>query len=120
MVNGINWDLKTSNASTYQYIQSLIKIRRTHPAFRMQTATLIANHLVFQNHLPEGIIAYTLNGAAVGDSWKKIWVGFNGSERAQTVELPAGNWKIASINNLSYLKAKQLLIDGSSAVILYQ
>jgi len=86
----------------------------------MQTAAQIAKHLVFQNHLPEGIIAYTLNGAAVGDSWKKIWVGFNGSERAQTIQLPAGNWKIASKNNQTSLQGNQLKIDGSSAIILYQ
>jgi pullulanase len=120
LINGINWDLKSSNAATYQYIQSLIKIRRAHPSFRMRTADQIAKHLVFQNHLPEGIIAYTLNGTAVGDSWKKIWVGFNGSQNAQTVQLPAGNWKIASKNNQTSLQGNQLKIDGSSAVILYQ
>jgi len=119
-INAINWNLKSKNLATYQYIQSLIKIRKSHPAFRLQTAEQISKHLVFQNNLPEGIIAYTINGAAVGDTWKKIWVGFNGSAQAQTVDLPAGNWKIASINNQSSLKGKQLLIDGSSAVILYQ
>jgi len=119
LVNGINWDLKNSNASTYQYIQSLIKIRRSHPAFRMQTAAHIAKYLVFQNNLPEGIIAYTLNGAAVGDSWKKIWVAFNGSQNNQTVQLPAGNWKVASISHSSTIIKSKLTIDGSSAVILY-
>lgn len=119
-INAINWNLKSKNLATYQYIQSLIKIRKSHPAFRLQTAEQISKHLVFQNNLPEGIIAYTINGAAVGDTWKKIWVGFNGSVRAQTVDLPAGNWKIASINNQSNLKEKTMLIDGSSAVILYQ
>lgn len=120
LVNGIDWDLKTSNATTHQYIQSLIKIRRAHPAFRMQSATQIAKYLVFQDNLPEGIIAYTLNGAAVGDKWKKIWVGFNGAQTPQTLSLPAGNWKVASQNNQSALKGNQIAIDGSAAVILYQ
>ncbi|HLD52457.1 MAG TPA: type I pullulanase [Sediminibacterium sp.] len=119
-INAINWILKSKNLATYQYIQSLIKIRKVHPAFRLHTAKQISKHLVFQNNLSDGIIAYTINGAAVGDRWNKIWVAFNGSERAQTVELPAGNWKVASINNQSSLKGKQLMIDGSSAVILYQ
>jgi pullulanase len=120
LVNGIDWNLKTSNASTHQYIQSLIKIRRAHPAFRMQSAAQIAKYLVFQNSLPEGIIAYTLNGAAVGDRWKKIWVGFNGVPTPQTLSLPAGNWKVASITHTSTLKGNQITIDGSAAVILYQ
>jgi pullulanase len=120
LVNGINWDFKTSNASTYQYIQSLIKIRKSHPSFRMQNAAQISKNLFFQNNLPEGIIAYTLNGAAVGDSWKKIWVAFNGSKTFQTVQLPAGNWKVGSISHASSLKNNQLILDGSSAVILFQ
>lgn len=119
-INAINWNLKSKNLTTYQYIQSLIKIRKAHPAFRLQTADQISKHLVFQNNLPEGIIAYTINGAAVGDSWKKIWVAFNGSQSAATVKPPNGNWKVASINNQSNLKEKTMLIDGSSAVILYQ
>jgi pullulanase len=120
LVNGINWDLKTSNASTYQYIQSLIKIRKAHPAFRMQSAEQIAQYLVFQNSLPKGIIAYTLNGAAVGDKWKKIWIVYNGLLNAQTIQVPSGKWHIGSISHGSNLKANQLTIDGSSAVILYQ
>ncbi len=118
-INAINWDLKTKNLATNQYIQSLIKIRRAHPAFRMTSANQIANHLVFQNNLPEGIIAYTLNGAAVGDSWKKIWVGFNGTQAPKTLTLPVGNWKVASISHASSIEGNQIKLDGSSAVILY-
>ncbi len=118
-INAINWDLKTKNLATNQYIQSLIKIRRAHPTFRMTSANQIANHLVFQNNLPEGIIAYTLNGAAVGDSWKKIWVGFNGTQAPKTLTLPVGNWKVASISHASSIEGNQIKLDGSSAVILY-
>ena len=119
-INAINWNLKTRNFATYQYIQSLIKIRKKHPAFRMTTAQQIAQHLVFQDQLPDGLIGYTINGAAVGDSWGKIWVGYNGNLAAEKIALPAGNWKIASIRNSSSIQGNQLIIDGSSAVILYQ
>jgi len=51
VVNGINWDLKTQNNASYQFIKSLIQIRRTHPAFRMQTAAQIATHLNFEENL---------------------------------------------------------------------
>jgi len=119
-INAINWNLKTKNYKTYQYIQSLIQLRKAHPAFRMTTAEQIAQHLVFQDHLPEGVIGYTINGAAVGDSWKKIWVGYNGSLSSKSFDLPEGNWKIASIRNNSALRGDKLIIDGSSAVILYQ
>ena len=120
LVNSINWDLKSKNELTYQYIRKLIKIRRTHPAFRMQSASQIANQLVFENNLPEGIIAYTLNGSAVNDSWKKIWVAFNGKLTAETITLPAGNWKIGLSNNKTTKSDNKIVLDGSSAVILYQ
>ncbi|MEO0066235.1 MAG: type pullulanase [Bacteroidota bacterium] len=119
-INAINWNLKTKNIATYQYIQSLVLLRKAHPAFRMTTAQHIAENLVFQDHLPEGLIGYTINGAAVGDTWKKIWVGYNGNLSAKTIELPAGNWKIASIRNASALKGNLLTLDGSNAVILFQ
>jgi pullulanase len=67
-----------------QYVEDLIRLRRQHPAFRMYTGAQIAEYLRFDEHTPAGTIAYTLNGAAMNDSWKKIWVGFNGRVRRLT------------------------------------
>jgi len=119
MVNGINWDLKTKNNATYQFIKSLIQIRRAHPAFRMQTAAQIAKHLQFESNHPAGIIAYSINGAAVGDSWKKIWVAYNGSQTPQTLTLPKGTWKLGLSSNGSSKMGNNFTLAGSSAVILY-
>ena len=119
IVNGINWDLKTKNIGTYQFIKNVIKIRRTHPAFRMQSAQQIANHLRFENNQPAGIIAYTINGAAVGDTWKKIWVAYNGSQTSQTLTLPKGSWKIGLSGKGSSKMGNNFTLSGSSAVILY-
>lgn len=119
IVNGINWDLKTKNIGTYQFIKNVIKIRRTHPAFRMQSAQQIANHLRFENNQPAGIIAYTINGAAVGDTWKKIWVAYNGSQTSQTLTLPKGSWKIGLSGKGSSKMVNNFTLSGSSAVILY-
>jgi pullulanase len=119
VVNGINWDLKTQNNASYQFIKSLIQIRRTHPAFRMQTAQEIATNLNFEENLPPGIIAYTINGAAVGDSWKKIWVAYNGKQTPQTITLPKGTWKVGLSSKGSSKSAADYTLAGSSAVILY-
>jgi len=118
-VNGINWDLKTKNNATYQFIKSIIQIRRVHPAFRMQTAEQIATHLNFENNLPAGIIAYTIKGAAVGDTWKKIWVAYNGSQSEQTLTLPKGTWKIGLSSKGSSKMGNNFTLGGSSVVILY-
>jgi len=119
IVNGINWDLKTQNNASYQFIKSLIQIRRAHPAFRMQTAKEIATNLNFEENLPTGIIAYTINGAAVGDTWKKIWVAYNGKQTPQTITLPKGTWKVGLHSKGSSKSATNYTLAGSSAVILY-
>ncbi len=119
VVNGINWDLKTQNIASYQFIKSLIQIRRAHAAFRMQTAAQIATLLNFEENLPTGIIAYTINGEAVGDSWKKIWVAYNGKQTPQTITLPKGSWKVGLSSKGSSKSATNYTLAGSSAVILY-
>ncbi|MGB4724696.1 MAG: type I pullulanase, partial [Sediminibacterium sp.] len=119
VVNGIDWDLKTKNMASYQFIKSLVQIRRAHPAFRMQTAQQIATNINFENNLPTGIIAYTINGAAVGDNWKKIWIAYNGSQTPQTLTLPKGTWKVGLSSNGSSKMGNNFTLAGSSAVILY-
>ncbi|MEK0412643.1 MAG: hypothetical protein RL070_131 [Bacteroidota bacterium] len=119
VVNGIDWNLKTKNMASYQFIKSLVQIRRAHLAFRMQTAQQIATHLNFENNQPAGIIAYTINGAAVGDTWKKIWVAYNGSQTPQTLTLPKGTWKVGLSSNGSSKMGNNFTLAGSSAVILY-
>ncbi len=119
IVNGIDWDLKTKNNTSYQFIKNLVQIRRAHPAFRLQTAAQIATHINFENSQPAGIIAYTINGAAVGDTWKKIWVAYNGSLSPQTLTLPRGTWKVGLSSNGSSKLDDSFTLAGSSAVILY-
>jgi pullulanase len=119
IVNGIDWDLKTKNNTSYQFIKNLVQIRRAHPAFRMQTAAQIATHINFENSQPAGIIAYTINGAAIGDTWKKIWVAYNGSLSPQTLTLPRGTWKVGLSSNGSSKLDDNFTLAGSSAVILY-
>ena len=85
----------------------------------MQTAAQIAKHLQFENNQSTGIISYTINGAAVGDSWKKIWVAYNGSQNPQSVTLPTGTWKIGLSTTGSTKMGNNYTLAGSSAVILY-
>ena len=93
--NAIDWNLKTNNKDVFDYVQSLIRLRKEHPAFRMETADQITNNLAFIDNLPEGVIAYTINGDAVKDSWRRILVIFNGSRRSVTFAVPQSKtgWK---------------------------
>jgi pullulanase len=83
-INAIDWSTKQQHLPLVAYLQSLIRMRREHPAFRMTTADQIRQYLHFEP-APAGCIAYKLNGAAVGDSWKSIYVAFNGTGSPQTL-----------------------------------
>lgn len=91
-INAIDWSLKTKNRKVAEYIQALIKLRKDHPAFRMISAKDIAANIRFIENMPENVIGYSIDGNAVNDSWKKIIVFFNGSDKPKEVSLPEERW----------------------------
>ncbi|MFM2138334.1 MAG: hypothetical protein RJA57_641 [Bacteroidota bacterium] len=124
-INAINWDLKSEFNIVYEYVRGLIRIRRSHPAFRMEKAAQIARYIHFTDPLPDGLIAYTINGAAVGDPWRKIWVCFNGNEQGQNVAAPNGTWRSAVRDNRVSTGSRepitrQVLLAPFSCSIFYQ
>ena len=70
---------------------------------------------------PAGVIAYTINGAAVKDRWKKIFVVFNGNAESKEISLPKGKWNIAvDTNNDVKISSGIISLQKYSAVVLYQ
>ncbi|MEI9809113.1 MAG: hypothetical protein WDO16_15325 [Bacteroidota bacterium] len=61
----------------------------------MRTTEQIVANLEFMDKLPAGLIAYTINGEAVNDTWKNILVLFNGNTDKKEFTLPSGSWKVA-------------------------
>lgn len=121
-INALDWHRKQQYQDIFQYTKALIHLRRTHPAFRMYTGAQIAQYIHFDDKTPTGTIAYTLDGAAMQDSWKKIWVAFNGGDTTQSLNLPAGDWSIGLISQSSSLDApliNQIILPPHSAAILY-
>ena len=123
-INAIDWDLKTKNKDVADYVSALIRMRKEHPAFRMSTAKQISNHIRFIEGLPGGIIAYMINGAAIGDKWKKILVVFNGTGKAYEFLLPGKGYNYFVKDNLIINSAKtheeKLIIQPYSCSIFYQ
>ncbi len=91
-VNAIDWNLKTRNREVFEYVKALIALRKNHPAFRMTTAKDIASYIHFLPGMPPGVVAYTINGAAMNDKWKKIMLLFNGNRTLQKIEWPSESW----------------------------
>lgn len=119
-INAIDWSMKVKNIDLVKYVEQLIKMRKQHPAFRMTTAKAVAENIRFDETVPDGAVVYTINGAAVKDSWKKIWVAFNGTNATKTFNLPAGKWKSATGNEASKSLDTSVPVEKYGSVILYR
>lgn len=122
-INAIDWNLKSQNRDVFEYVKSLIEIRKEHPAFRMISNQLIRENLEFNEKLANGVVGYKLNGFATNDTWKKIMVFFNGSNKKQTVEI-YGIWNEAIKSNkiMTDIKvvSESVELKPFSCTILYQ
>ena len=92
-INAIDWDLKTKNKDVFECVKELIGIRKAHPAFRMRTAEQISKNIRFLDNMPAGMIAYTINGMAVGDRWSNILVVLNGTPNMQVLAAMFPAWQ---------------------------
>ena len=120
-INAIDWNLKTKNNDVSDYVKALIKMRKAHPAFRMTTTKQISSGIRFVNNLPEHMVAYAVNGAAVKDAWKKIFIVYNGSANTQSINLPHGKWNLFDTNNLNNKNiAGKIEVSPWSCTICYQ
>ena len=124
-VNAIKWNQRVTHASMTSYFKGLVQLRQAHPAFRMSSSADVKANLTFLP-APSSVIAYSLNGKAVGDSWSQIVVAHNPNKRAVTIKLPArGEWKIvvqgqkAGVKTLSTLKnATTVSVPAQSTLVL--
>jgi pullulanase len=116
-INAIDWSTKKKRLAFVGYVAALIRMRRQHPAFRMTSAEQIRRYLHFEA-APAGCIAYTLNGAALHDRWTSIYIAFNGSAAAQSLSLPAGDWRVAIPGEGPASRKDDIMLGAYSAVVL--
>ena len=123
-INAIDWELKSENNELYQYYRQLIKLRKEHPAFRMTSAKDIASHIVFDKETRPNMVSYSIKDNANGDSWKEIKLVFNGSDKAEEVKIPRGNWQIIAedgkinADGMGAFKGGKIAVAPTSALIL--
>ncbi|MEY4078560.1 MAG: hypothetical protein RIS80_329 [Actinomycetota bacterium] len=126
--NALKYKQRVANATTLNYVKGLLAIRKSHPAFRMSTTSQVKSNLSF---LTTGstVIAYKLNGAAVGDKWSTIVVIHNSSKLTQSVTLPGAKatWKVvvqgdkAGVSTLSTLKlVTKVSVPAKSTMVIYK
>jgi len=92
--NSIRWDFKVEFIEVHQFFAGLIELRRSRLAFRMDNRADIdaAYHPIFPNPPAsaagagqEMVLAYRLGEHAGGDSWRNIFVAYNGASEPRIV-----------------------------------
>jgi pullulanase len=124
--NSLKWSTKLKYSSTVNYYKGLIALRAAHPAFRMtSTADMKANIKFLKG--TDTLIAYSINGKAVGDKAKMIVVIHNADTAAATFALPnSGSWNILAkgsqigTKTLQVLKSGKVVVPAQSTMVLKQ
>ena len=80
-INQIDWNLKNIHQDVFTYYQNLIRLRKSHPAFSMSNVKAVNENLKFQL-VADGLISFSLENSANGDSWKEILVIYNAKKEA--------------------------------------
>lgn len=123
-INAIDWNLKHKNAGQFNYYRELIKLRRTHPAFRMTSAEEVARNIVFDKISSPNVISYSIKNNANGDPWKEIKLVFNGSDTPFVAKIPKGDWTVIArdgelvADGMDTSRGGSVVVAPTSALIL--
>lgn len=124
-INLIDWNHKSTHVDVFEYYRDLIRLRREHPAFRMTSQEMVAQHLKFLDmSTTPNVVAYTLNGNVNGDSWRDILVIFNGNRTSSRVSIPRNDWVVVmndgliNFNGMGMVTDTVVWVAPSSAMIL--
>ncbi len=129
-VNMMRWDLLATpdGQAVNNYIKGLIEIRKSHPSFRMPSATDVTNNLNFVYTDTQGVIAYQIANGDTNDIYDSILVIQNANDDIVNLTLPqvTGGWALivdkdtAGTTNLdTYLSEANLSVAAHATYILY-
>ena len=124
-INHLDWSNKEKYPQVFNYYKNLIAMRKNHQAFRLGSASLVRENLEFLD-MPEKIVAYRVNGAAVNDSWRNIIVILNASRADTEITIPEGNYTIVCCdgvineNGLGNLQGSKVIVDAQSSLIIHE
>ena len=126
-VNSLKWGERAKEATTVAYYKGLIALRKAHPAFRQSSPTVIAKIVKFLS-APSDVLAYSIDGKAVKDTWQTIVVASNPNASAKKVILPAkATWLVSVLNDKAGVATLQtlkntnyILVPANSTVVLHK
>lgn len=120
-INAVDWNLKTTNRDVVEYVKALISLRKSHPAFRLRSGSQVSQHIRFLEP-GSGVVAYTIDGKAVGDSWSKLLVIYNSQARPARVKHVGKNWQHFQLPGQAKVKMTRdvIRIPSRSCMIFFQ
>lgn len=124
-VNAIDWSLEQKNAVFLDYVSRFARMRHSHKAFHMGSADRVRHGMKFIA-TKNGLIAFTLDGASVGDEWKEIVVVINGSDKQQSVAVKKGRYTVVCADGrideagLSHVSGTKVNVARKSVTIMYK
>ena len=131
-INHLDWNNLQSYPQVFIYYKNLIQLRKNHAAFRLSTGDKVRQHLSFlpsedaKGVKQDCLVGFQLKDLQGIDAWKNIIVIFNFNKEAKEMAIPEGEYTVACCNGvineegLGHVSGKEVLVDGQSALILYQ
>jgi len=125
-INQIDWNRKTQYKGVFDYYQSLIALRKAHPAFRMPDTEMIQQHLEFLDTPDELSLMFQIKDHANGDAWKDILVIYNANHLSKTLSIPEGPWQLVADgidvgeSTIKTLDSKVITVAPISTYILHK
>lgn len=131
-INHLDWNNLQRYPQLFTYYKNLIQLRKNHPAFRLATGDKVRQHLEFlpavnsKDVKQDCLVGFLLKDLQGIDAWKTIVVIYNFNKEAKEMAIPEGNYTIACCNGtideagLGKVSGKEVLVDGQSALILFQ
>ena len=131
-INHLDWNNLQRYPQLFAYYKNLIQLRKNHPAFRLATGDKVRQHLEFlpavnsKDVKQDCLVGFLLKELQGIDAWKTIVVIYNFNKEAKEMAIPEGNYTIACCNGaideagLGEVSGKEVLVDGQSALILFQ
>lgn len=131
-INHLDWNNLQRYPQLFTYYKNLIQLRKNHPAFRLATGDKVRQHLAFlpavnsKDVKQDCLVGFLLKDLQGIDAWKTIVVIYNFNKEAKEMAIPEGTYTIACCNGaideagLGEVSGKEVLVDGQSALILFQ
>lgn len=131
-INHLDWNNLQRYPQLFAYYKNLIQLRKNHAAFRLATGDKVRQHLEFlppvdsKDMKQDCLVGFLLKDLQGIDAWKTIVVIYNFNKEAKEMAIPEGTYTIACCSGaideagLGEVSGKEVLVDGQSALILFQ